>query len=308
MIHKFNCDYCGKYVEDENKTRFCSERCNQRYHEERRPKRYYKNICANCGKEYVGTRLQHEGELKFCSTDCRWDYADKHRTPRNCVICGKEFMSLKSNHVCCSKDCKTMNVNIKKERVCVVCGKKYHTYYANVKTCSDECCGILRSENTIKNIHEGVYKATMTKPHVKVLDMLKNCGIDYEPEKKSGRYSMDIYLPKYNLFIEIMGGFFHCDVRRHIDPSDSKITNGIVEKDRKKKEDVEKRENTKILYLWEKDIDESPELVSCLIDEFIKTPLALMSYHSSSYVYNNLSGLLYNEYADLQLMESTMND
>ena len=120
MIHKFNCAYCGKYVEDENKTRFCSERCNQRYHEERRPKRYYKNICANCGKEYVGTRLQHEGELKFCSTDCRWDYADKHRTPRNCVICGKEFMSLKSNHVCCSKDCKTMNVNIKKERVCVV--------------------------------------------------------------------------------------------------------------------------------------------------------------------------------------------
>lgn len=33
-----------------------------------------------------------------------------------------------------------------------------------------------------------------------------------------------------------------------------------------------------------------------------------MSYHSSSYVYNDLSGLLYNEYADLQLMESTMND
>ena len=25
MIHKFNCDYCGKYVEDENKTRFCSD-------------------------------------------------------------------------------------------------------------------------------------------------------------------------------------------------------------------------------------------------------------------------------------------
>ena len=25
MIHKFNCAYCGKYVEDENKTRFCSE-------------------------------------------------------------------------------------------------------------------------------------------------------------------------------------------------------------------------------------------------------------------------------------------
>ena len=27
MIHKFNCDYCGKYVEDENKIRFCSEKC-----------------------------------------------------------------------------------------------------------------------------------------------------------------------------------------------------------------------------------------------------------------------------------------
>ena len=256
----------------------------------------------------MGTRLQHDGELKFCSTDCRWNYADKHRTLKNCVICGKEFMSLKSNHVCCSRKCKDMNMNFKKERVCVVCGKTYHSYSANMKTCSEQCSGYLRASVVVDRIHDGVYKTTMTKPHIKVLDILKQNEIDFEVEKKSGRYSMDVYLPKYNLFIEVMGGFFHCDVRRNINPDDFKITGGVVEKDRKKKEDVEKRENTKILYLWEKDIDESPELVSCLIDEFIKTPLALMSYHSSSYVYNDLSGLLYNEYADLQLMESTMND
>lgn len=52
-------------------------------------------------------------------------------------------------------------------------------------------------------------KTTLTRPHrigIRVVDKL---GIRWEDEKRFGRYSIDIYLPDYNIALECDGEYFH---------------------------------------------------------------------------------------------------
>ncbi len=55
-----------------------------------------------------------------------------------CVVCGKNFTSNKSNHVCCSRKCRDKNTKIKKDTKCEYCGKIFKTN-SNVKFCSKDC-------------------------------------------------------------------------------------------------------------------------------------------------------------------------
>lgn len=65
-------------------------------------------ICTNCGKEYTG-HLAKKGGNTFCSNTCKSAYrrkTGKDLIPRICIICGKEFMTLKGrNAKTCSQSC-----------------------------------------------------------------------------------------------------------------------------------------------------------------------------------------------------------
>lgn len=304
-----DCMFCGKEIpKDSKRKKFCSDECKIKFHDRNRGKRYYKLVCDNCGKEYIGTRNRTEKEnLKFCSSKCSFDYAKKYNKEKECVICGKLFIPTNSRNMCCSRKCKDMYMNYKKEHVCVICGNRYRTFFNNKYTCSKKCESELKRRNMVRRIKNGEIKTTMTTPHITIDNILSEIGIEYTNEYVVCGFNMDIHINETNKNIEVMGKYWHCDIRTDNRPEKYRSLNESVKKDRNKRSIVENNGN-KILYLWETDIDENPEMCKELIKEFVKNK-ELESYQSSSYLYSELGGLIYNPYAKKQLMEeTTLND
>lgn len=62
---------------------------------------------------------------------------------------------------------------------------------------------------TLDQIKRGVFSQTRTKPHLAFAALLDEMGIKYEEEKGAGFFSIDFYLPEYDLYVEIDGDYFH---------------------------------------------------------------------------------------------------
>lgn len=303
------CMFCEKEIPiNSYRKKFCSDNCKNKFHEKRRNKRQYKLICDNCGKEYVGTRNKTKKEnVKFCSNKCRYEYTKNHNKEKECVICGKVFLPANSRNMCCSRKCKDMYMNYKKEHTCVICGNKYRSFYNNKYTCSKKCESEIKRKNMVDRIENGKVKTTMTKPHVIIDNMLLDIGVKYTNEYVVCGFNMDIHINGTKKNIEIMGKYWHCDIRTENRPNKYKSLKNVVSKDKNKRKIVESNGN-KILYLWEIDIKENPGMCKELIKDFINMD-ELVSYQSSSYLYSELGGLIYNPYAKIQLMEeTTLND
>lgn len=105
-------------------------------------------------------------------------------------------------------------------------------------------------------------------------------NIKYQNEKLFGRFSLDIYLSDFNKGIEIMGTYWHSDSRKYDFSDLEESQRKCIEKD-KRKQNTLKQDGIEILYLWQKDILESPDLCKLLIKEFLKDNLK--NFHSSSY-------------------------
>lgn len=304
-----DCMFCGKEISKGSKRKkFCSDECKIKFHDRNRGKRHYKLVCDNCGKEYIGTRNRTEKEnLKFCSSKCSFDYAKKHNEEKECVICGKPFIPTNSRNMCCSRKCKDMYMNYKKEHTCIICGNRYRTFFNNKYTCSKKCKSELKRRSMVGRIKNGKIKTTMTAPHITIDNILSEIGIEYTNEYVVCGFNMDIHINGTNKNIEVMGKYWHCDIRTDNRPEKYKSLSESVKKDRNKRSIIENNGN-KILYLWEIDIDENPEMCKELIKEFVENK-ELKSYQSSSYLYSELGGLIYNPYAKKQLMEeTTLND
>ena len=50
---------------------------------------------------------------------------------------------------------------------------------------------------------------TLTKPHLKVCELLKALDVDFATEKAVGPYNFDIFAPAHNLLIEVQGDYWH---------------------------------------------------------------------------------------------------
>lgn len=302
------CLQCKKFFGLKQKSAiFCSTSCKSKYHEKNRKKREYKLICDNCQKEYVGTRNRTKKEdLKFCCSKCKFEYNSRNNEEKECVICGKKFTPVNARHLCCCRKCKDEYKNYKEERICKVCGNNFHSFRDNKDTCSEKCFKELKSFQTLNNLKKGKYPNTFTQQHKKVNTFLKDLRITYQNEKRFERYSIDIFLDKYNLCIEIMGKYWHQDCRHFPLKSNYISQKGVIFKDAKKRKKIEKENNTKILYLWEDEINNNEKLCKALILRFIKNPYKLKSYQSSSYTYNNK--LRYSSKNKKQYFEYAMND
>ena len=303
VIYQKNCLYCNNIFETTKaQKKFCCDKCREKYQEKHRKPRRYRAYCANCGKELIRARnITKKEPLRFCDAKCASEYRNLHNKKRKCAVCGTEFIPNRSNHLCCSRKCKDAYMNFQEERECVICGKKFHTYSFSY-TCSDECESELHALRTLENFENGKYPTSLTKIHKKVNEFLDELGINYKNEHKISRYSIDIYLEKYNLCIEVMGEYWHQDSRffKKIKTEEKDVP---WIKDKKKKETVEKT-GTKILYLWEKDINERENICKSLIKLFIHNKGILDNYHSSSYDFNKKNQLKYYKSYKKQYMET----
>lgn len=92
--------------------------------------------------------------------------------------------------------------------------------------------------------------------------------------------------------IEVQGNFFHCNPVMNL--QNSRKTK-IITKDKSKNTYIKKYYGIDILYLWEKDIIENPDLCKKLITEYVNNGGILDNYHSFNYILD--------KNGDLELLE-----
>ena len=236
------CIVCGSLFHSLTKTSFCSEECKRTYEESKK----IKKICEECGEEFLG-----DSHSRFCSIKCKQSYHRKHdwTVEVECEYCHKKFNKTKYEIGRIKNDKVTKNF------------------------CSHSCALAYSYQNNI-------ITALYSKPHQICNKFLDEMNIKYQNEKLFGRFSLDIYLSDFNKGIEIMGTYWHSDSRKYDFSDLEESQRKCIEKD-KRKQNMLKQDGIEILYLWQKDILESPDLCKLLIKEFLKDNLK--NFHSSSY-------------------------
>lgn len=115
---------------------------------------------------------------------------------------------------------------------------------------------------------EGRFSDRETNPQKKINLVLTEKKLTYIREYRMGNYSVDNFLPQYNLCIEVMGDFWHANPTIYCSPlfEQQKVA---VARDAKKAAKIEQSCGCPPLYLWENDIEKNPDVVERVIDLFI---------------------------------------
>lgn len=250
-------------------------------------------LCDNCEKPFTIKRHMYKrNEHHYCSHEC---YA-MHKS----IVVGKGKNNSQYNRI------KTVCTNCGKEiEVIPYDMKKTNMFGDNNNFCSQECYweyrgkyyinekspkyGIHLSQEQKIKMKEGLFNSYKNgnnrlnnKIQQSVNSMLDKNGIKYEREYFIKYYSIDLYLPDYNLMIEVMGDYWHGSPLKYntekYQLNDTQL-NDII-RDKRKHTYVKKYKGIEILYLWEADIKEHPEMCESLILEYINKKGHLANYHS----------------------------
>ena len=274
--------------------------------------------CINCGKVFYRKKshIQRQ-ENQFCSNECSSEYSHKIKSEtRKCEICGKEFVVGKmSTQRFCSIQCQgkwqstqinELNPRFKRKKIqCDTCGKEFFERQFKLKDfnnhfCSTDCrrkwfaevCS-QREDYKEKARIRGAYLMSIrdtkdksdiinSKPQLAVNSLLDEMSIEYEREKNLVYYSVDNYLMKYDLIIEIQGDYWHCSPIKYIDKI-SEMQSDNIRTDKAKRTYIKKTYGIDILYLWENDIMKNPDLCRNLIKLYIENNGNLPNYNSFNY-------------------------
>lgn len=251
--------------------------------------------CAYCGKEFIRNMNELHKDRVYCSMECRNKYKKDfgvHRGNNNpkynskiifCTNCGKGYKAPKyvqeqtnsygdNNHFCSQK-----------------CYWEYRSkYYRGEKSAmhnhvfSQYQINKMR-QNTVKMFSEGKFPTKLTSIHKKIDNLLDVMNIQYKNEKPYKYYSVDIYLPQYNLIIEIMGDYFHGNPLKYPKENLNKMQLKNIRKDKAKHTYIKRYYNIDILYLWESDINNNIEKCKDIISIYIENQGKIDKYHSYQY-------------------------
>lgn len=324
-----NCENCGKefrphpsswtrYQKGEQKTLLCSKEC---VNESKK-----KGIliqCANCGKEIYRTPYRlSKNKNQYCSNKCEKEFQHKETfETRICEICGKPFECSKlSTQLLCSVECQKLwqetrvgelNPRYKRNKIkCDWCGSdvfvpdsklklnKYffcgnecrREWYSNVYSQTEEWRDMSR-KRAVKILEDGLIPFTNTKPQLIVNSFLDELNINYIAEKGFDYYCVDNYLSDNNLIIEVNGDYWHSNPFIFSQEKLNDIQKTRIRTDKAKHTYILNHYNIEILYLWEYDILNNPDLCKMLILKYIDHAGILDDYNSFNYdiVNNELS-------------------
>lgn len=252
-----------------------------------------KVYCKNCGKELIVKPSQYKKQKQFlCDEHIKHRSSGKdspfyNRIDVNCTNCGKPYSVIPYDYNKKNKFGDNHNF------CCQQCYWEYRSkYYVKEKS---NMFGTQQSEKNKENqrqvairmITNGELPQTMTKPHKKISDLLQSHNIEVENEYPEKYHSIDIYLPRYNLMIEIMGDYWHANPLKYNIDNLTKQQKKSIKQDKSKHSYVKKYEDIEILYLWEKDIKTNINLCWLLIQEYINRNGILNNYHSFNYCLDN---------------------
>lgn len=185
----------------------------------------------------------------------------------NCDYCGKEVHRLQNqfnkhkNHFCSQK-----------------CSRKW----LNEVFWNREEMKLKRKEYGIMSLKNN--NKTLTEPHLIILNLLDKLNIsnNNREEKLYDYYSCDIFLDFYNLPIEVMGSYWHCDHRVY-DIISYESQRHRIKIDKSKHNYILNKYGCEILYLWEYDIKNNIDICKKLILKYVNNKGLLKDYHSFNY-------------------------
>ena len=259
--------------------------------------------CFTCGAPVKRTLARFYDERVYCSFKCRDEYKSLYLSGENSPFYNRKHT------VCtnCEKPIDIIPYNY----------NKVNEFGDNNHFCSQECYWEYRSkyyvgerhplfgverpeevkeksrETIIQNIINGKIPQTLTKPHVKIHNLLLENNIDCVDEYPCKYYSIDIYVEKFNLMIEIMGDYWHGNPLKYTYDELNKYQLKDIRQDKSKHTYIQRYYNREILYLWESDINKNIELCWNLILLFIKNDGYLDNYHSFNYYMDNNTILMH---------------
>lgn len=100
-------------------------------------------------------------------------------------------------------------------------------------------------------------KTTLTRPHRIGIRVVEGLGLRWEDEKQFGKYNVDIFLPDYNLAVEVDGNYFH-------------QLPGVPEKDARRDRELFTKYGVVTLRFWESDIYENHHKMEAKIKKAVK--------------------------------------
>lgn len=273
--------------------------------------------CEYCGKTVYKTLSQfNKREHHFCSNKCQ-SLLKREQTfeHRKCEICNNDFyVSKKSTQRFCSPKCQSQwqlsNTGFNNNRFkggllkCRFCGREFlvggykyadgkehfcsrhcrQEWYSTVWSQSDEWKETSR-RRAVNILSEKPVK-TQTKPQVKVNEILDMLQVRYINEQPFVYYSIDNYLPDYNLAIEVMGDYWHTSPLKYSDKINER-QKFIISRDKAKHTYIANQYGIEILYLWESDIMNNEDICTALIQAYISNHGVLDNYHSFNYAIKN---------------------
>ena len=280
------CEYCGTLIYKtqtnlkRHKHHYCSNICQGK---KKREECFENRKCEVCGEEMY---VSKKSSQRFCSNKCQniWQLGNvgfKNKRFQGgyvkCENCGKDFIVGKNilndnRHHFCSTPCR-------------------QNWYSKVWSKSDAWKE--ESKRRAVNILSSRPINTQTKPQIKTNKILDELGISYRNEEPFVYYSVDNYLPDYNLAIEVMGDYWHSSPLKYREKTNTKQKH-IISRDKAKHTYLLNEYGIEILYLWESDINTNPELCRMLIQKYIKNKGIIENYNSFNYSIQNNTLVLNN--------------
>lgn len=273
--------------------------------------------CENCGEDIYRTEYrQKKNKYHFCSIKCQKEFIHKNSyETRQCEICGKPFeIAKKKPQRFCSTACQhewqktqigCLNKRYTRQKIkCDYCGmdffeKNYKTLSSQYHFCSIVCrqkwfATVYSQRDEVKqasreralNMMSSGKFQLMSKPQQIVNKLIESLNLKYENEYVIGAWAFDNYLLDSNLLIEVMGDFWHASPIKYNYDNISARQKERIAKDGAKNNYVSSL-GMKILYLWEKDIMNTPELCKKLLIEYVKNNGELDDYNSFNYCLHN---------------------
>lgn len=176
-------------------------------------------VCVGCGKVFE-RKASKAGSFNFCSLNCKRANPTAEVVEVECETCGKIVRRYASQirsatdgkRPWCSRRCQIKSVAV--TRVCDACHEPYTLpkHLMDIRRgCSLKCAGQLRWENGPSTW--GMFKAKLESGYRTDIEamaetVLIDMGVQYEFEKRVGRFWIDFTLPDLGIGLE-------CDGWRH---------------------------------------------------------------------------------------------
>jgi len=242
-------------------------------------------VCDNCKKIFFRKKKRSK-ENNFCSQKCYYKWLKTNSRPFPST---KGSLNPKYKH------------DINHKIFCKWCNKEFETGAYRIthgaKFCSNKCrqewyskewsqtkeWSEISKVRATKILSDNLISKTNSRIQIIINKILDSLNVNYENEKNFKYFSVDNYLIDYNLCIENMGTYWHCDHRKYEKIIYSRHVDRI-KKDKTKKTFLRNNCNINCLYLWETDIIDNLLLCKKLVELYIKNNGVLEDYNSFNYI------------------------